>query len=222
MIRVENKRCYQGYGVYVGRPSLLGNPYVIGKDGDRDEVIRKYRVWLWRRIEERGDVYHYLCQLKETAEQDDLVLLCWCAPMPCHADQVKRAIEYLTGIENRPMKVIVAGSRTITDPQVIAAAINHSGFRITEVVSGCARGVDQLGEAWARSQHIPVKQFPANWDQHGKRAGYLRNEQMSRYADALVAIWDGISSGTKHMIDSARERGLKVYVHLMPARSASG
>lgn len=115
-------------------------------------------------------------------------------------------------------EVIVAGSRTITNLQVVTVAIERSGFRVAEVVSGCARGADQLGEAWARSQHLPVKQFPADWDRYGKRAGYLRNELMSEYADALVAIWDGISSGTKHMIEKARERGLKVYVHLMPTR----
>ena len=47
------------------------------------------------------------------------------------------------------MRVIVAGSRGITDPNVVATAIAASGFQVTELVSGTARGADQLGEAWA-------------------------------------------------------------------------
>jgi hypothetical protein len=70
-----------------------------------------------------------------------------------------------------------------------------------EVVSGCARGADQLGERWADERGYPVKRFPADWHKHGKRAGYLRNEEMAGYATHLVAFWDGRSRGTKHMID---------------------
>jgi Domain of unknown function (DUF4326) len=46
MIRIENKKYYSGDGVYIGRPSILGNPFKIGKDGTREEVGQKYRVWL--------------------------------------------------------------------------------------------------------------------------------------------------------------------------------
>ena len=48
---------------------------------------------------------------------------------------------------------------------------------------------------------------------YGKRAGVRRNEEMADMADALIAIWDGSSPGTKHMIEVARRRGLKIYVH---------
>jgi len=50
MIRIENKRTYRGAGVYIGRPGLLGNPFEIGVHGDREDVIRLYRQWLWGRI----------------------------------------------------------------------------------------------------------------------------------------------------------------------------
>lgn len=110
------------------------------------------------------------------------------------------------------MKVIVAGSREITDASIVADAIAASGFEVTEVVSGTARGVDKLGEAWARARKIPITPFPANWNQLGKAAGVLRNAEMAKYADALVAIWDGESPGTKHMIDEATRRGLRVHV----------
>lgn len=113
------------------------------------------------------------------------------------------------------MKTIIAGSRDITSALVIAKAADSCGFldEITEVVSGTARGVDQIGEAWADFMRIPVKRFPADWNALGKRAGYVRNEQMADYADALIAVWNGESKGTKHMIDIATRKGLKVYVH---------
>lgn len=87
-----------------------------------------------------------------------------------------------------------------------------AGISVSEVVSGCARGADTLGERWAHDNNIPVRRFPADWDTHGSRAGYLRNIQMAEYADALVAVWDGRSKGTGHMIDIARKRGLHIHV----------
>lgn len=88
-------------------------------------------------------------------------------------------------------------------------------MQITEVVSGTARGPDTVGAQWAVDQEppIPVKEFPANWNTHGKKAGYLRNKEMADYADALLAIWDGKSKGTKHMIDLASKAGLDVWVY---------
>lgn len=110
------------------------------------------------------------------------------------------------------MKCIIAGSRDITDCGLVEKAIADSGFEITEVVSGTARGVDRLGERWAREHRIPIKRMPADWKGSGKRAGYYRNEGMAMYADALVAVWDFKSRGTQHMIDIAKRKGLKVYV----------
>jgi glycerophosphoryl diester phosphodiesterase len=111
------------------------------------------------------------------------------------------------------VKVIIAGSRSITDITVVAAAISCSGYQLNEVVSGTARGVDRLGEQYAQLHNIPVVRFPADWDRYGRSAGYRRNEEMARYADALVAVWDGVSRGTQHMIDIARRAGLKVFVY---------
>ncbi|MBE3087153.1 MAG: hypothetical protein IMZ64_13150, partial [Bacteroidetes bacterium] len=73
-------------------------------------------------------------------------------------------------------------------------------------------GVDSLGEQWAIEHNIFYKVFPAQWHVHGHSAGYRRNLEMAMNADALIACWDGISNGTKHMIDIAEEKGLKVYV----------
>lgn len=59
---------------------------------------------------------------------------------------------------------------------------------------------------------LPVDEFRADWDTHGKSAGYKRNSQMADHADMLIAFWDGKSKGTKHMIDLARAKKLIVKV----------
>ncbi len=111
------------------------------------------------------------------------------------------------------LKVIIAGSRDVTNLFVVEKAVELSGYKPTEVVSGTARGVDRLGEEWARQRGIPVKAFPADWGRLGKSAGYLRNVEMSEYADALLAVWDGKSKGTKHMIDIMSRAKKPVYVY---------
>lgn len=82
-------------------------------------------------------------------------------------------------------------------------------------MSGAAKGVDQLGEVVAMQRGIPLERYPANWTSFGKAAGYRRNVQMADKAEALIAVWDGVSRGTKHMIDIANERKLRVYVHMV-------
>lgn len=113
------------------------------------------------------------------------------------------------------MRVIIAGSRTIRDVALVAEAVAKSGFNVTEVVEGGARGVDTLAFDWAHSQGVPVKVFPADWNRYGKQAGILRNLQMADYADALIAIWDGKSRGTRHMIDVAYKRRMPYRVMLL-------
>jgi len=113
------------------------------------------------------------------------------------------------------MKTIIAGSREPGCNVHIALDAVHETFsmHITEVVSGTARGVDQLGETWAENLDIPVTRMPADWDGQGRSAGYVRNEQMAKYADACICIWDGQSRGTKHMIDLAKKYQLALVVY---------
>lgn len=111
------------------------------------------------------------------------------------------------------MKTIIAGSRTCTDMRELEIAIRNCDWRPSSVVSGTANGADRLGEVWAIRNAIPLERYPANWDAHGKRAGYLRNALMASKADALIALWDGESRGTQHMINLARRSGLRVHVH---------
>jgi Domain of unknown function (DUF4326) len=82
-IQVKNKRTY--HCEYVGRPSTLGNPFEIGRDGDRKNVIKKCLRWLRKQYGERGAVYRELRRLAELARRGELVLLCYCDPLACHA-----------------------------------------------------------------------------------------------------------------------------------------
>ena len=111
------------------------------------------------------------------------------------------------------MKVIIAGSRDGVWKELVSTAVLRSGFTITQVVSGTARGVDRWGEEYAAEHGIDVKQFPADWLTFGKGAGYVRNEDMADYADALIAVWNGESRGTKHMIEQMKERNKPVYIY---------
>jgi len=111
------------------------------------------------------------------------------------------------------LKTIIAGSRDITDYSLIQEAVVESRFDITQIVSGGARGVDKLGEQYAKNNNIDCIIFPANWTQDGKAAGPIRNKKMGDYANALIAIWDGESRGTGHMISYAKSKGLKVYIY---------
>ncbi|MGE0128920.1 MAG: DUF4326 domain-containing protein [Blastocatellales bacterium] len=106
MITIVNRKTYRGEGVYIGRPSLLGNPYRIGKDGSRVEAIAKYRAWLWRQIRQQGSVYNELLRLAEIARNSDLYLICWCKQadreVGCHGDILKAAITWLHSVESAP------------------------------------------------------------------------------------------------------------------------
>jgi hypothetical protein len=82
-IRVLNKKCCAksvANSVYIGRPSIWGNPFVIGKDGTRDQVIKKYEAWL---VQQRD----LMERLHELRGKD---LVCWCAPCACHGDVLMR------------------------------------------------------------------------------------------------------------------------------------
>ncbi len=112
------------------------------------------------------------------------------------------------------MKIIIAGSRNFNDYNLLKSSCDNllTQFTNIEIVSGTARGADKLGERYAREKGYTIKEFPANWDKFGKRAGYLRNDDMAQYSDMLIAFWDGTSKGTKHMIDLANKRGIKVEI----------
>jgi predicted Rossmann-fold nucleotide-binding protein len=109
------------------------------------------------------------------------------------------------------MKLIIAGGRdyamTFQDHAALSAI--NANLGVTEVVSGAASGADKGGEQWATAVGIPVKQFPADWNAHGRAAGPIRNGQMAEYADALAVFPGG--RGTENMIKQAKAKGLLIF-----------
>ena len=98
------------------------------------------------------------------------------------------------------MKIIIAGGRDFNNYYILEKVLNSFKGLIDEVVSGDARGADELGARWATYNNIHVNHFPADWDYYGHAAGFIRNIEMADNADALIAFWDGKSKRTGHMI----------------------
>jgi len=105
-------------------------------------------------------------------------------------------------LKEEAMKLVIFGSREIEDMRAVEYALEACGMasQVTEIVSGGARGVDRLGERYARQRGLPCRVFPAQWTKYGKSAGPIRNAEMAKYADYGVAVWDGESRGTANMI----------------------
>ena len=116
------------------------------------------------------------------------------------------------------IRIIIAGGRNFNDYEMLKRNMlkfiqklhDHIDFHDIEIISGNANGADKLGERFAKEYNHNLKIMPAQWDLHGKSAGYLRNKEMLDYTkeadhSVLVAFWDGQSKGTKNMIDISRK-----------------
>lgn len=110
------------------------------------------------------------------------------------------------------MKVLVCGSRHFNRYPDVERVL--SGYEISEVISGNARGADRLGERYALERGIPCRTFPADWDTFGKAAGPIRNAQMLREGkpDLVVAFLAPDSRGTANMIARAKRAGVNTLV----------
>jgi len=303
-------------GVYIGRGSVLGNPFVIGKHGDRCDVVDMYEKYLIDSI--INDNLNVQKALMDLSTSNNLV--CFCKPKKCHGQIIKKYFNILHSsgikkfknqytntdtdlllniskttddilgkklytiyndsvldlkhlsssndfynslykrirneiinsellqdfIDNNNFnlivskekyhtkiinywiarlfsnlrldlgnykKVIIAGSRSINNYKIIEEAILKSTFKIGRIVSGGANGVDKLGEKFAKENGIEVTVFLPYWDELGRIAGMVRNKEMFNYADCLIAIWDGNSSGTKNMINLFKRNNKEYYIY---------
>lgn len=118
-------------------------------------------------------------------------------------------------LKQHSLKLIIAGSRTIKDYKVVEKAYLESGYIASEIVCGEADGPDKLGRQLAEKFGIPVASFPADWENKGKAAGYIRNVDMSVYGDALLLLYDGISKGSRHMLEIMKQKNKPVKVRLV-------
>lgn len=113
------------------------------------------------------------------------------------------------------MKIIIAGSRGFTNYDLLKSKLDSIFKKLNKeqitIVSGTASGADKLGERYAKENQIRLIEMPANWDL-GKKAGYIRNEDMAKISDACVVFWDGVSKGSKNMINLAEKYNLKLRI----------
>ena len=111
-------------------------------------------------------------------------------------------------------KVIIAGSREFENYEMLKRVCDNAlrNKESMEIVSGKANGADELGEKYAKEKGHKIKEMRARWGEFGKSAGYRRNKEMAKYGDMLIAFWDGKSKGTKHMVNLAKEFGLKIKI----------
>jgi hypothetical protein len=138
----------------------------------------------------------------------------------------------------KEVRIIVAGSRDFNNYELLKQSILDIIFGLEcrnketgignesaekekhkiKFISGTARGADSLGERFANECGYEVIRFPADWETFGKLAGFIRNDEMAKYASkdnnfgVLIAFWDGKSRGTKHMIDITKKYGLEAHV----------
>jgi len=105
--------------------------------------------------------------------------------------------------------VIIAGSRSFSNVELMkekcdSILSNKLDSHDICIISGTAGGADQCGERYAAERGFKILRFPANWSAYGRQSGMIRNAEMLQAADAAIVFWDGISRGSKHMIDITR------------------
>ena len=105
------------------------------------------------------------------------------------------------------MKIVIAGSRSFHDYQLLCQTLARERHRITQVLTGGARGAEQLGYRWASKHAVKHQLFRADWERFGKSAGVRRNHQMAQAGDMLLVFWDGQSPGTAHMVQCMQQLG---------------
>ena len=130
----------------------------------------------------------------------------------------------------RTIKIIIAGPRDFTNQSFVFSALDIVFSKLTknqrkdnnpleiknlesiEIIEGGATGIDTLAKFYAINKNIKYKEFPADWNKHGRAAGPIRNKQMAEYSDILIAFRyvDNPSRGTENMIKQAKESNLKI------------
>lgn len=121
------------------------------------------------------------------------------------------------------MRLIIAGSRDIKDKNTVKNAIDDSPYlikNIDTILCGMADGVDTISkEIFEDKNEIEIEEYPyedyTNEAPNPKVAPLIRNKEMAINADSLLAVWNGESKGTEHMIEIAKENNLNTYIHLI-------
>lgn len=120
--------------------------------------------------------------------------------------------------------LIVAGSRNFNNYEYIKASLDYLLYDLVKekypitIISGTAKGADTLGERYAKERGYGIIRMPANWEEFGKRAGYIRNAEMANKVKeegfgGCACFWDGKSPGTNWMIKLCEEKQIDCYIY---------
>ncbi len=116
------------------------------------------------------------------------------------------------------MRILVTGSRGLDNiSQVEGVLSQYIAVKDTVIHGACPSGVDAIADDYARRYFNDVLVAPADWKTHGRAAGPIRNKEMiTRFEpDVVVAVWDGVSRGTRNMIDLALKAKIETHVHIL-------
>lgn len=105
---------------------------------------------------------------------------------------------------NDEMKVAIVGSRSIINQMFVEYLFRCFTYIFgtpTKIISGGAKGIDSFAEDFAHTFNIDLQVFKSDWAKYGKKAGFIRNEDIIKNCDICLAIWDGESHGTKHDLE---------------------
>lgn len=174
-------------------------------------------------IEHRDGSKELIRKIAIESLKKDVTLVCFCPDeLTCHRRLVKdMVLREQNKILHRIMTpIIVAGSRDFDNYEllrkVIDDVITRNDIKNPIIVEGGAKGADTLAKKYAKEHHLNLKEFPADWETHGRSAGYKRNRQMHIYASDFtnkycICFWNHNSKGTEqnfNLAASARENDL--------------
>jgi len=108
------------------------------------------------------------------------------------------------------MRLAIVGSRGFSNYNFLKEILDEENIEV--IVSGGAKGADQLAERYANEKSLETNIFYPDWKKHGKQAGFVRNKEIVDNCDKLIAFWDGKSKGTNHSVYLARNKGKEVKV----------
>ena len=111
------------------------------------------------------------------------------------------------------MKVLICGSRDWINKDLIKETLTEVISEVEEeitVIHGAARGADKIGGEVAAEMKLKVEEYPADWNTHGRYAGFVRNKFMVEECkpNVILAFWDGKSKGTLHTIKLAKKNNI--------------
>ena len=107
---------------------------------------------------------------------------------------------------------LIVGTRTFSNYESFKKKCDYLLQNVKDIVivSGGAKGTDTLAKQYAKEKDYYYIEFPANWNKHGKAAGYIRNDEMHKFISkqknrGVIAFWNGKSKGTEHSFGLAKK-----------------